>query len=163
RALTEAVQRLSRREGTTLFMTLLAAWQALLARYSGQEDVVVGAPIAGRQRTELEGLIGFFANTLALRTSLSGNPTVTELLGRVREVAPGAFEHQDLPFEKLVEELQPERSLGHSPLFQVMFALQNAPRDARGLHGLSVEAVEVACVTAKFDLTLSLRETSDGL
>ena len=110
-----------------MFMTLLAAFQVLLQKYSGQDDIVVGAPIAKRDRPELETLIGFFINSLVLRTDLTGNPTFRELLRRVREVAFGAYEHQDVPFEKLVEELKPERNLSHSPLFQVVFALQNAP------------------------------------
>ena len=115
-----------RAEGATLFMTVLAAFQLLLARYSGQDDVVVGTPVAGRTRPELEGLIGFFANTLALRTDLSGDPTFGQLLRRVREATLGAFAHQELPFEKLVEALQPERSLAHAPVFQVALALQDA-------------------------------------
>ena len=109
-------------------MTLLAAFQTLLYRYTGQEDIVVGSPIAGRNRTEIEELIGFFVNTLVLRADLSGNPTFQELLARVRETALEAYAHQDLPFEKLVEELQPERSLSHSPLFQVMFVLAECSR-----------------------------------
>ncbi len=161
--LTQALKKLSRQEGATLFMTLLAAWQVLLSRYSGQEDVVVGTPIAGRSRTELEGLIGFFVNALALRTDLSGNPTFRELLERVRHVTLGAYAHQDLPFEKLVEELHPERHLSHSPLFQVIFVLQNAPRDARELRGLSISPVEVATTSSKLDLTLFLHEAADGL
>src|SRR5206468_4404832 len=112
-----------------LFMTLLAAFQTLLYRYAGQDQVVVGTPIANRTRSETEGLIGFFANTLALRGDLSGDPTFSELLGRMRETCLGAYAHQDLPFEKLVDELQPERSAGHSPIFQVMLMLQNTPAE----------------------------------
>ena len=121
KSITTALQALSRREGCTLFMTILAVWQTLLARYSGQDNIVVGVPIADRTRMETEGLIGFFVNTLALRTDFSGNPSFVELLGRVRETTLGAYAHQDLPFEKLVEILQPERSRSYSPLFQVMF------------------------------------------
>ena len=118
---------MAQREGVTLYMLLLAAFQVLLSRYSGQEDIVVGSPIAGRNRAETEGLIGFFVNTLAMRTDLSGNPTFRELLGESKRTALSAYAHQDLPFEKLVEELQPERDLSQNPLFQVMFAVQNAP------------------------------------
>src|SRR5205823_11641601 len=125
--LSAALAALSQGEGATLFMTLLAAFQVLLARYSGQDDLVVGTPIAGRTRAETEDLIGCFVNTLALRADLAGNPSFRELLGRVRTVALGAYAHQDLPFEKLVEELQPERDLRHAPLFQVAFVLENAP------------------------------------
>ncbi|KKK44340.1 hypothetical protein LCGC14_3167270, partial [marine sediment metagenome] len=135
--LCETLKALSRREGVTLFMTLLAAFKTLLYRYTGQEDMVVGSPIAGRTRVEFEGLIGFFVNTLVLRTSLSGNPSFRELLGRVSDVTQGAYAHQDLPFEKLVEVLQPERSLSYSPLFQVMFVLMNAPQEALDLPGLT--------------------------
>jgi amino acid adenylation domain-containing protein len=161
--LTVALQELSRRENATLFMTLLAAWQVLLSRYARQEDVSVGAPIAGRNRAELEGLIGFFVNTLVLRTDLSGNPTFRELLRRVREVTLGAYTHQDLPFEKLVEELKPERNLSHSPLFQVMFVLQNAPASPLELAGLTVRPLPLETATAKCDLMLSLEETENGL
>jgi non-ribosomal peptide synthetase component F len=125
--LTQGLKALSPKEGVTLYMALLAAFQTLLYRYTGQEDIVVGSPIANRNRREIEGLIGFFVNTLVLRSNFTGNPTFRELLAQVRQVALEAYEHQDLPFEKLVEELKPERSLSYSPLFQVMFVLQNAP------------------------------------
>jgi amino acid adenylation domain-containing protein len=161
-ALTEALKALSHREGVTLFMTLLAAFQTLLHRYTGQDDIVVGSPIAGRNRPEVEGLIGFFVNTLTLRTDLSGNPTFRELLGRVREVALGAYAHQELPFEKLVEELQPERSLVRSPLFQVMLVFQNFPRLLE-IPGLELRPLDVHTGTAKFDLSLELRQGSEGI
>ena len=122
-------------------MTLLAALKVLLHRYTGQDDIVVGTPIANRTQAETEGLIGFFVNTLVLRTNLSDDPTFRELLGRVREVALGAYAHQDLPFEKLVEVLHPERNLSHSPLFQVLFVLQNTPLSAFELPGLTVSPV----------------------
>src|SRR5689334_19877019 len=133
----EKLKALGRSEGVTMFMLLLAAWQVLLSRYTGADDIIVGAPVAGRNRAEVESLIGFFVNTLVLRTDLSGIPRFVELLKRVHEVTVGAFAHQDVPFEKLVEELQPERSLSHMPVFQVMFALQNAPTVAADLPGLS--------------------------
>jgi amino acid adenylation domain-containing protein len=161
--LTEGIKALSRKEGVTLFMTLLAAFQTLLYRYSGQKDIVVGSPIANRNRAEIEGLIGFFVNTLVLRTDLSGNPTFRKLLQRVRTTALGAYEHQDLPFESLVEELKPERSLSHSPLFQVMFVLQNAPGNSLKFERLSVSPLRISAETAKCDLTLSMRESVDGL
>jgi amino acid adenylation domain-containing protein len=154
---------LSKREGATLFMTLLAAFLTLLYRHTGQDDIVVGSPIAGRNRRETEELIGFFINTLALRTDLSGEPTFTELLGRVRETAVGAYAHQDLPFEKLVEELQPERDLNRNPFFQTMFQFQNSSRFALELHGLRVKSLEVATETAKFDLMLAALEENDHL
>ena len=163
RELTDRLKALSQKQGVTLFMTLLAAFQTLLYRYTGQEDIVVGSPIANRTRTEVEGLIGFFVNTLVLRANFAGNPTFRELLGRVRNTALDAYEHQDLPFEKLVEELQPERSLSYSPLFQVMFVLQNAPSTGLELEGLSVSRLRVGAETAKFDLTLSMHETVEGL
>jgi hypothetical protein len=163
KALTEQLKTLTQREGVTLFMTLLAAFQVLLYRYTHQSDIVLGSPIANRTHAETEALIGFFVNTLALRTDLSGEPTFRELLKRVREVALGAYAHQEIPFERLVEELQPERSLSHAPLFQVMLVLQNAPSTRLELAELKVEAVEAESGTAKFDLTLVLEESERGL
>ncbi len=154
---------LGRREGATLFMLLLAAFQTLLARYSGQEDLAVGSPVAGRNRVEIEGMIGFFVNTLVLRGDLSGAPTFRELLGRVRETALAAWLHQEVPFEKLVEELAPERSLAHSPLFQVMLVLQNVPIESLEIEDLSLRPVSVEGTTAKFDLTVNLAEQDGGL
>ena len=162
-ALWQALQDLSRRHGVTLFMILLAAFQLLLHRYIGQDDIVVGSLIANRNRVETEGLIGFFVNTLVLRTDLSGNPSFQELLDRVREVALGAYSHQDLPFEKLLEALQPPRDLSRTPLFQVLFVLQNTPRQPPALLGLSVEPLEIAPETANFDVCLNLSETPAGL
>ena len=163
KSLHEALKALSQREGVTLFMTLLAAFQALLHRYTGQDDIIVGSPIANRNRLEIEGLIGFFVNTLVLRTDLSGNPTFRELLVRVREVALGAYVHQDLPFEKLVEELHVPRDLSYNPLFQVMFILQNAPLEPLQLSGLTLSPLVVDTDTAKFDVTLELAEGPGGL
>ncbi|ARV58862.1 hypothetical protein BZZ01_09635 [Nostocales cyanobacterium HT-58-2] len=161
--LSEALKALSRKENVTLFMTMLTAFKVLLYRYTGQEDIVVGSPIAGRNRREIEELIGFFVNTLVLRTNLSGNPSFRELLRRVREVTLGAYVHQDLPFEKLVEELQPERNLSYTPLFQVMFSLQNAPIQQLETSNLTLSTLEVNNQTAKFDLTVDLAETPEGL
>ena len=144
-------------------MTLLAAFQTLLSRYTGQTDIVVGTPIAGRSRLEVEELIGFFVNTLVLRTDCSNDPTFRELLQRVKRTAVDAYAHQEVPFEKLVEELQPERNLGSLPLFQVMFRLQNFPRSSFDFPRLALSPVEVASGTAKFDLSLSMREEPDGL
>ncbi len=137
--LSQQLKDLSQRSGTTLFMTLLAAFSVLLSRYSGSEDIVIGSPIANRNRQAIEPLIGFFANTLLLRTQLEGKPSFSELLQRVRETALDAYSHQDMPFEKLVEELNPERNLSYHPLFQVMFALQNAPSAPLELSGLRVK------------------------
>ncbi len=156
--LTEELRELGRREEATLYMVLLAAFQILLARYTGQDDIVVGTPIANRNRREIEGLIGFFVNTLVMRTDLSGNPSFIELLKRVREVSLGAYGHQDLPFEKLVEELQPERSLSRTPLFQVMFSLHNVPQATLQLPGVTLGTLEIESTVAKFDLTLSMVE-----
>ncbi|MEG4112400.1 MULTISPECIES: amino acid adenylation domain-containing protein [unclassified Microcoleus] len=161
--LTEAIRQLSRREKTTVFMTLLAAFNTLLYRYTGQEDILVGSPIASRNSSETESLIGFFVNTLVLRSDLTGNPTFRELLNRVREVALGAYAHQDVPFEKLVEELQPNRDLSHSPLFQVMFAFQNASEFALELPDLSLNCQQIHSGTANFDLTLELEATGTGI
>jgi amino acid adenylation domain-containing protein len=155
--LTAGLRALSRRHGTTPFMTLLAGWAAVLGRLSGQEDVVVGTPTANRGRQEIEGLIGFFVNTLALRVELTGSPTVAELLGRVKKRALEAQAHQDIPFEQVVERVQPVRSLSHTPLFQVMFAWQNAPGGGLDLPGLSLARVGgTSQGTAKFDLSLTL-------
>ena len=162
-ALTASLRELSRRENVTLFMTLLAAFQLLLHRYTGQKDVVVGAPIAGRTRVETESLIGFFVNTLALRGRLTPEMTFEELLRQAREATLGAYAHQDVPFERLVEELQQERSLDHSPLFQVMLVLQNAPGGELELPGLRLSAVGSEGVTAKFDLSLLMTEAGGGL
>ncbi|HEX7837545.1 MAG TPA: amino acid adenylation domain-containing protein, partial [Kofleriaceae bacterium] len=153
---------LARREGATLYMALLAAFHALLARYTGQTDILVGSPIAGRRRLELEGLIGFFVNTLVMRGDVSGAPSFRALLGRTRRVALDAYAHQDVPFEKLVEDLAPARDLGRTPLFQVMFILQNAPLPALDLAGVALEPVILDTGTAKFELTLSLESAPDG-
>ncbi len=156
--LSAALNHLSQQAGVTLFMTLLAAFQVLLYRYSGQEDICVGTPIANRTRAEIEGLIGFFVNTLVMRGDLSGGVTFRELLARTRETALGAYAHQDMPFEKLVDTLQPERDLSHPPIFQVMFALQNLPPGLRKLKNLTVAPVNLHSGTAKFDLTLVMAE-----
>src|SRR5262249_35319201 len=160
---TQKLRQMSQSEGVTLFMSLLAGFQILLARYSGQEDIAVGTPIAGRNRREIEGLIGFFVNTLVMRTKLDGDPSFREILGRVREVALGAYAHQEMPFEKLVEELQPERSLSHNPLFQVMFTLENAPRESLELSGLQLNSMKLDDGVEKFDLTLAMVESGGEL
>src|SRR5207302_4276400 len=139
----------------TLFMTLLTAFKILLSRYSGSEDVVVGSPVAGRTRVETEAMIGFFVNTLVLRTSLAGNPTVREALQRVSQVTLDGFGHQELPFEKIVEELRPERNSTASPFFQTLFALQNVPRSALELPGLKLSWLNVSLGAAKADLSLA--------
>jgi amino acid adenylation domain-containing protein len=157
--LTAALNQLAQRESCTLFMVLLTALNILLARYSGQDDVLVGSPIAGRRRTELEDLIGLFVNTLVFRTDVSGDASYQQLLAQVRAAALEAYAHQDLPFEKLVEALQPPRDMSYSPIFQVMFIHQNAPWDAQPISSLEVEPGEIgAGETAKFDLTVSTTE-----
>jgi amino acid adenylation domain-containing protein len=161
--LAEQVRALSRDAGVTLFMTLLAAYQTLLRRYSGQEDISVGTAIANRNWQEIEALVGFFVNTLVMRTDLSGAPSFRELLKRVREVALGAYTHQDLPFEMLVDRLQPERDMSHTPLFQVALALQNAPSEPLELPGLTLTPVQADTGTAKFDMMMTISETPDGL
>jgi len=160
-ALYAEAQALAQKEGVSLFMLLLATFEALLYRYTGQEDFVIGAPIANRTRSEVEGLIGFFVNTLALRSDLSGNPTFRELLDRTRRGALEAYEHQDLPFEQLVEALQPERDLSRSPLFQVMFSFQND--SSADLHGLAAAHHVIDNRTALFELSLDVEETPQGL
>lgn len=154
---------MSRRQGATLFMTLLAAFKALLYRYTRQEDILIGTPFANRNRIEIENLIGLFVNTLVLRTDLSGVTSFAELVGKVRESALDAFAHQDMPFEKLVEEIQPERSLSQTPVFQVMFSLQNAPQKALDLTALDLTPLENERTSSKFDLTLSIVEAPNGL
>ncbi|MBN3989154.1 MAG: amino acid adenylation domain-containing protein [Nostoc sp. NMS2] len=165
KSLSKALLALGQQEGVTLFITLLAAFQALLSRYTQQEDIAIGSPIANRNRSEIEGLIGFFVNSLVLRTDLSGNPTFRKLLSRVKEVALGAYSHQDLPFEKLVEELHPERNLNQNPLFQVVFALQNAPMTALELPSLTLSPLPFETETTRFDLEFHLWEpnTQNGL
>jgi amino acid adenylation domain-containing protein/thioester reductase-like protein len=163
KSLAQQLEALGRREGATLFMTLLAAFDALLHRYTDQGDIVVGSPIANRSRPEVEGLIGLFANTLVLRADLRGDPTFRELLHRVRELALGAYDHQDVPFERLVEELQPERNLSYHPLFQVMFVLQNAPLPPLDVAGLTLSYLDVHRGASAFDITLMMADTDDGL
>jgi amino acid adenylation domain-containing protein len=159
--LLERLKALSRRQGVTLFMTLLSAYAVLLRRYTGQDDIVVGTPVANRMRRESENTIGFFANTLVMRTDLSGNPSFVELLERTRDSALGAYAHQDIPFERLVDALNPARTLSYSPLFQVMFVLQNAPLDVQKIAGLAVETLQLEEREgiARFDLHLAMGET----
>jgi len=160
-SLTNSLKELSKREGFTLFMILLGAFEVLLYRYTGQNDIVVGTPIAGRNRSEVENLIGFFINTLVLRTKLNGESSFRELLRQVREVALEAYAHQELPFEKLVEELNPERSLSHAPVFQISFGLQNVQRGTLELPGLTLDLVDVDNKAARADLGLNLIETEN--
>jgi amino acid adenylation domain-containing protein len=161
--LKDRLGRVSQREGATLFITLLAAFNVLLYRYTCQEDIAVGTPIAHRNHAEVEPLIGLFVNTLVMRTQCSGEPTFRELLRKVKETSLSAYAHQDVPFERLVEELHPERSLSHSPLFQVMFDLQNMPMQPMHLEDLRLTPLRFEPGTSKFDLTLTLNETANGL
>ncbi|MCK5055788.1 MAG: non-ribosomal peptide synthetase, partial [Candidatus Aminicenantes bacterium] len=161
--ITQKLERLSKQTGSTLFMTLLAAFAALIFRYSSQEDIAIGTPIALRDRREIETLIGFFVNTLVLRIDLSGKPTFLKLLRRVRRVALEAYKYKELPFELIVEELQPDRNLSCSPLFQVMFILQNVPIEKLELPGVTIDIMKREIHTTKFDLTLSMTNTEAGL
>ncbi|MBZ4336683.1 amino acid adenylation domain-containing protein, partial [Corallococcus sp. AS-1-12] len=161
--LSQRLGALARAEGASLFMVLLTGWQVLLSRYSGQDDISVGSPIAGRTRAEVEGLIGFFVNTLVLRTQVDGDQSFRALLARVRERVLGAYEHQDVPFEKLVEALHPERSLSHTPLFQTLMALQNVPIEETHLPSLVLKPMSLEGRTSKFDLSLFFVETPQGL
>ena len=161
--LTESLKQLAEQQHASLFMVLLAAFKVLLFRHAGQEDILVGIPIAGRNNPELENVIGLFVNMLPMRTDLSGNPTFRELLDRVRETALGGYEHQDLPFEKLVEVMQPERDTSYSPLFQVMFHLGNLDIPSFNLPGLKLTPLDADTGTSKFDLTLDLTESAAGL
>ncbi|MEO0645546.1 MAG: amino acid adenylation domain-containing protein, partial [Cyanobacteria bacterium J06650_10] len=162
-AVSTKIKALSQENGATLFMTLLAAFNVLLHRYSGQTDIMIGSPIANRPRKELEPLIGLFLNTLVLRTDLTGEPTFTQLLDRVKQTALGAYAHQDVPFEQLLETLKPERNLSYSPWFQVLFILQNTPQSTQHLADLSIQTEHIEKTTAKFDLTLSISEQIKGL
>jgi amino acid adenylation domain-containing protein/non-ribosomal peptide synthase protein (TIGR01720 family) len=163
RSLTARLKDLSRREGVTLYMTLLAAYGAYLSRISNQKDMILGSPVANRNRALTEPLIGLFVNTLALRIDLTSDPSFLELLAKVRQTTLDAYADQDVPFEKLVEAISPERSLNRQPLVQAMFVLQNAPFSPPELEGLAVEVLDLDSITAKFDLTLSMQETQDGL
>lgn len=162
-ALTEQLKAISRKEGVTPYMTMLAAWQSLLERYSGQQDILVGTSIANRNRSETESLIGFFLNMLVLRTDLSGDPSFRELLARVREVTLGAFAHQDVPFEKLVEELHLERVTSHPPLFQVAFGLADTTKQSPRLSKLGYNPLDLDSTPAKFDLTLDIGLVEEGM
>jgi amino acid adenylation domain-containing protein len=161
--LLDSLRSLGNRHGATMFMTLLAAFKVLLHRYTGQRDVLVGSPVSNRNTLETEPLIGFFVNTLVLRTDVSGRMSFGDLLGAVRETALDAYANQDVPFEKLVEELQPERDMSHTPIFQVMFSLRRSTERALELHGLSLTRFEVDGGTAKFDLALQLEETAEAI
>ncbi|MHC5857710.1 non-ribosomal peptide synthetase [Nostoc sp.] len=163
KTLTDALSQFSQREDATLFMTLLAAFNILLYHYTEQEDILIGSPIANRNQAELEGMLGLFVNTLVLRNNLSGDPSFRELLHRVREVTLDAYAHQDLPFEMLVEELQPERDLSRNPLYEVMFVLQNTPMSVQEVSGLTLRTLQFDSGTAQLDIFLSMSESQQGL
>src|SRR5262249_18819444 len=162
-SLTRQLKSFSQQQGVTLFMTLYAAFQVLLFKYTCQTDIAMGVPIANRNRSEVEELIGFFVNTLVLRTSLLGNPSFTELLIRSREVVLKAYAHQDLPFDKMVHEVRPARRLGHMPLFRVFFALNNTPEHALALPDITLSPLPLHNGIAKFDLEVSLAEANERL
>ena len=161
--LSARLKELGRMEGTTLFMTLMAVFQLLLHRYTGERDIIVGTPISGRNQFETEAMIGLFVNTLVIRTELSADINFRELLRRVRDITLEAQAHQDLPFEKLVEEMGIERSLSYNPLFQVMFALDHVSNETPELPGLKSGSFEVDSETQKFDLTLSAVDAAGGI
>ncbi|MGF1676917.1 MAG: condensation domain-containing protein, partial [Rivularia sp. (in: cyanobacteria)] len=162
--LSNAIKNFSQGQNTTLFMTLLAAFNILLYRYSNQEDILIGSTITNREnRTEISNLIGLFVNNLIFRTNLSGNPSFGDFLQQVREVTLNAYANQDLPYEYLVEQLQPERNLSYNPLFQVMFILHNTPTQTIDLSGLSLKYLELEYETSRFDLSLDMYETASGL
>jgi non-ribosomal peptide synthetase component F len=161
--MTAKLVELSRREGVTLFMLLLAAFKIMLHRYTGRDDITVGTDIANRNRSETENLIGFFVNQLALRTNLNGNPTFRELLGRVRGVTLAAYAHQDLPFEKIVEVLRPDRSLNQAPLFQVKVVMDNTPMERLNLPKMKFEPFGITTDGAKYSLTLTMVNAHEGL
>ncbi|MCY9850811.1 condensation domain-containing protein, partial [Pectobacterium jejuense] len=163
RELTDRLKTLSRRHGCTLFMTLLAGWSLLMSRLSGQDEVVIGTPVAGRGRREIESLIGMFVNTQALRVDLSASPDTGALLAQVKTAALEAQSHADIPFEQVVEAVAPARSLSYSPLFQVMLALQNTPDNALRLPALTLSPLANAATTAQFDLSLSLSEDNGAV
>jgi hypothetical protein len=162
-ALTRQIKEMCAGEGVTLYMGLLAGFQALLWRYTGSSDIPVGTPVAGRNDSDLFGLIGCFVNTLVMRGDLSGNPSFRELLQRTRAAALGAFAHQELPFEHLLAKLKCERTKSYTPLFQIMFILQNTPKQVLHLSGLLIEEIELISSLAKFDLTLEIVEQDEGL
>ncbi|NVI85701.1 condensation domain-containing protein, partial [Janthinobacterium sp. BJB401] len=159
----KGLHRISQQAQATLFMALAAAFNVLLSRYAGQDDICIGTPIANRQRAELEPLVGFFANTLALRTRVDATQCFDELLVQVKAATLGAYTHQDLPFEQVVEHLAPERNTSHSPLVQVMFVLQNAPMGKLELPGLALRPMDIEHNVSPLDLTLTLVEAEDGL